>query len=303
MRRYFIIILFLGVLISQDDRSTLFSTGNPPELGVGWNIQCTNFPDSEISGDINQDGLLDVIDIVSVVGFIIGNIEPTEEQLGYADANSDGAMDVLDIVLMVNIILNGSTDSSSCQAGLSAAVRFSSPNEYTFEAFSVIFQTEELEGSGLFEVNLHEDSENSPGDILGSWELEVSENTAREYYVFTGDTDCIVLSPMTIYWLSVHPINNQDEAIWLFSENDYTYSTSDDMGGTWSSPLYDQVGCTKIFAEQIYDSPPPNPGLETVYDWRLSDINENSEYYEQSIGPTTFTEQDFVSVYYFGKAG
>ena len=303
MRRYFIIILFLGVLISQNDRSTLFSTGNPPELGVGWNIQCTNFPDSEISGDINQDGSLDVIDIVSAVGFIIDTTEPTDEQLVYADTNTDGNLDVLDIVLMVSIILNGNSESNTCQAGLSAAVRFSSSNDYTFEAFSVFFQTEELEGGGVFEINLHQDNNNYPGNILGSWQLEVNENIAREYNIFTGGTDCIVLSSMSTYWLSVHPINNQDEAIWLFSEDNYTYSTSDDMGGTWSSPLYNQVGCTKIFAEQIYNSPPPNPGLETVYDWRLSDINENSEYYEESIGPTTFTEQDFVSVYYFGKAG
>ncbi len=303
MKRYFITILLFTVLISQDDRSTLFSTGNPPDLGVGWDMRCTNFTENEVVGDINNDGGLDVMDIVSIVGFIIGDLDPTDEEALAADANIDGAMDVLDVVLMVNIILNGSGNSGLCESGLSAAVRFSSSNEYTFEAFSVIFQTGDLEGEGLFEVRLHSDSNNSPGDILGAWDLTLSDNTAREYYVFIADSDCIVLSPMTIYWLSVHPTNNQDEAIWLFSEDDYTYSTSEDMGATWSDFLNGQVGCTKIFAEQIYDSSPPNPGLEIVYDWNLQDINENSDYFMQSIGPSTFIEQDFVSLYYFGKAG
>ena len=38
-------------------------------------------------------------------------------------------------------------------------------------------------------------------------------------------------------------------------------------------------------------------------DFSLEDINPNSEYYAQDIGPSTFIDNDFVSVYYFGKAG
>mgnify|MGYP001483795902 CR=1 FL=1 len=149
------------------------------------------------------------------------------------------------------MILNG--NNSECESGLSAAVRFTSNNEYTFEAFSVIFQTEELDGGGLFEVRLHEDELSSPGEVMGSWELTLDENIAREYYVFTGDTDCITLLPFTSYWLSVHPINNTDEALWLFSEDNFTYSTSNNMGDTWSESNLDIVGCTKIFGEQIYE--------------------------------------------------
>tara|TARA_B100000959_G_C14879085_1_gene581715 strand:+ start:64 stop:975 length:912 start_codon:yes stop_codon:yes gene_type:complete len=303
MKRYLIFICLFTLLISQDNRSTLFSTGNPPELGVGWDVRCSEFSEGEQLGDINQDNSLDVLDVVALIGFIVGNAVPTEEEFTLSDINLDGTVDILDIVLMVSLILDGATTSNTCLSGLSASVRFFSPNEYTFEAFSVIFQTEDLEGEGLFEINLHDDLNDSPGDVLGSWELSLDENMAREYYVFTGDTDCIVLSPMTTYWLSVHPINNQDEALWLFSEGDFTYSTSQDMGNSWSESYFDQVGCTKIFAEQIYDSPDPNPGEEVVYDWSLEDINSNSEYFTQSIGPSTFINQDFVSVYYFGKAG
>ena len=37
------------------------------------------------------------------------------------------------------------------------------------------------------------------------------------------------------------------------------------------------------------------------YDYSLEDINPNSEYYGNYIGPETFRED--VSLYYFGKAG
>ena len=98
-------------------------------------------------------------------------------------------------------------------------------------------------------------------------------------------------------------IDNQDEVLWLFSEDEYPYSTSNDLGNNWTETLEDQVGCTKIFGEQIYESPDSQPSLEPVYDWALEDINPNSEYYGQDIGPSTFVDNDFVSVYYFGKAG
>ena len=201
-----------------------------------------------------------------------------------------------------------STDASGYTAlvsGLSGAVKFTSNNEYTFEAFSVIFETGDLEGDGLFEVRLHHDDffASAPGEVIGSWELTLDENMAREYYVFTGDTDCITLTPFSSYWLSVHPINNIDEALWLFSEGDYTHSMSNDMGNSWSNSELDQVGCTKIFGEQIYESSGTQPDNELVYDWALEDLNINSEYFGQDIGPSTFINNQHVSVYYFGKAG
>jgi len=298
MKKEIFIILFFASIFSQD-RSTVFSTGNPPDLGMGWDIRCTDF--SNGMGDVNQDNNVDVLDVVTMVAFILGTEIPTDDEYNMADTNLDGNIDVLDVVVIVNIILN--ENSSDCISGLSAAVRFTSSNEYTFEAFSVIFQTGDLNGNGIFEVRLHNDELYYPGEVIGSWELILNENTAMEYYVFTGDTDCIVLSPMSSYWLSVHPIDSNDEALWLFSEDDFTYSTSNDIGNTWSESESDKVGCTKIFGEQIYESPGMEPSDELVYDWSLEDLNINSEYFGEDIGPSTFINNQQVSVYYFGKAG
>ena len=300
--KYFITIILLSTaILAQDNRSTLFSTGNPPGLDEGWNIVCDEFSSTDI-GDINQDGSTDILDVVSMVSFILGTSAPSGDEAEYADANEDGSIDILDVVMVVNVILNGGS-TTECLSALSAAVKFTSPGEYTFEAFSVIFQTYDLSGDALFEVRLHADNFNSPGNIIGSWNLELNENIAMEYYVFTGDTDCIVLSPDISYWLSVHPINNQNEALWLFSEDDFTYTTSNDLGESWGEILQERVGCTKIFGEQIYESGDYNPSNEIVYDWSLEDLNENSEYYTEFIGPLTFINSNQVSVYYFGKAG
>ena len=55
---------------------------------------------STIFGDVNQDGDVNILDVVLTVTLILDS-EFNES----ADLNSDGAVDVLDVVLLVNIIL------------------------------------------------------------------------------------------------------------------------------------------------------------------------------------------------------
>ena len=57
-------------------------------------------------GDLNSDGNVDILDVVSTVNIVLGNNEPTENQECAADMNSDGVINVLDVVTMVNLILN-----------------------------------------------------------------------------------------------------------------------------------------------------------------------------------------------------
>ena len=57
-------------------------------------------------GDVNQDGSLDVLDIVSIVNHIVGENTLDNIEYSYADYNSDLYVDVLDIVGMVNSILS-----------------------------------------------------------------------------------------------------------------------------------------------------------------------------------------------------
>ena len=57
------------------------------------------------SGDVNYDGAMDILDIVSIVNYIVFGAELTWECAG--DFNGDGSVDILDIVGIMNCILFG----------------------------------------------------------------------------------------------------------------------------------------------------------------------------------------------------
>ena len=57
-----------------------------------------------LSGDINSDDIINVQDIIIMIGFILDTIIPNDNQLFIGDLNFDGIVDILDIVLIINII-------------------------------------------------------------------------------------------------------------------------------------------------------------------------------------------------------
>jgi hypothetical protein len=59
-----------------------------------------------ILGDINFDNLINVQDILLVVGIILNNIQPNDFQVYAANINGDTEIDILDIVYIVDMILN-----------------------------------------------------------------------------------------------------------------------------------------------------------------------------------------------------
>jgi hypothetical protein len=57
------------------------------------------------SGDVNEDGLTNVMDVVAIVQSIIGNATLTDEQFELADVNFDGQVNILDTIIIVNRIV------------------------------------------------------------------------------------------------------------------------------------------------------------------------------------------------------
>ena len=53
-------------------------------------------------GDYNEDGTINVLDIVQMVNYILG---PGNGDEHCGDVNDDGTLNILDVVLIVNIIL------------------------------------------------------------------------------------------------------------------------------------------------------------------------------------------------------
>ena len=56
-------------------------------------------------GDLNQDGLINVQDIILSINIILG-ASPSDYQLWSGDLNQDGVIDILDVVLLINLILS-----------------------------------------------------------------------------------------------------------------------------------------------------------------------------------------------------
>jgi carboxypeptidase T len=64
------------------------------------------FSDSPIVlGDVNGDQLINIVDIISVVNFILNVATPTETQAYVSDFNQSGEINILDVVAIVNLIL------------------------------------------------------------------------------------------------------------------------------------------------------------------------------------------------------
>ena len=60
---------------------------------------------SGLVGDVNQDGFVNVLDVVGMLNYILGTLIPSNEQYALSDINQDDILNILDVVLLVNIIL------------------------------------------------------------------------------------------------------------------------------------------------------------------------------------------------------
>ena len=55
---------------------------------------------SNLAGDVNEDGLINVLDVVELVNCILENCSSS------VDINGDGILNIIDIVQLVNMILS-----------------------------------------------------------------------------------------------------------------------------------------------------------------------------------------------------
>ena len=96
MAAYFILILYVGYIQAFDnsDRSERLPMGGYYEFdaigGIAYDI-----------GDLNMDGTVNILDVVSIVNVVLSG-----ENNSIADLNNDGTINILDIILLVNIILD-----------------------------------------------------------------------------------------------------------------------------------------------------------------------------------------------------
>ena len=76
------------------------SNSSDPITIIPINVEYSE--EQAVTGDVNGDGILNILDVVQLVNIVLYGDEYNET----ADMNEDGILNVLDIVLLVNIILN-----------------------------------------------------------------------------------------------------------------------------------------------------------------------------------------------------
>ncbi len=85
----------------------LWSTSWPTEYPYA-SVENLTFKDIKQTfdmGDVNNDGVVNVTDVMAVVNSILGNKQPSYHEK-YADMNGDGIVDVIDAMAIVNVILS-----------------------------------------------------------------------------------------------------------------------------------------------------------------------------------------------------
>ena len=95
-------------LIRSDINITSFGLDQHNELLICANgsiYKLTSDEETGIVGDLNQDGLVNVQDIILSINIILGD-SPSDYELWSGDLNQDGVIDILDIVLLINLILS-----------------------------------------------------------------------------------------------------------------------------------------------------------------------------------------------------
>tara|TARA_Y100001968_G_C19178612_1_gene629227 strand:- start:351 stop:836 length:486 start_codon:yes stop_codon:yes gene_type:complete len=86
--------------IDNDGNEDVFDYyGSAPDIGA-YEF-CT-----DLEGDINNDGDINIQDVVLIISFILEEIEPTNEELDLSDLNEDQSIDIYDIIILINILLD-----------------------------------------------------------------------------------------------------------------------------------------------------------------------------------------------------
>ncbi len=93
------------VVLMDVDGNTVatYATGAIPGSFAFW--PAASGSDCDLSGDVNYDGALDILDIVVIIDYILNDSDFSGDQFCRSDYNQDGSVDVTDIISWISLIL------------------------------------------------------------------------------------------------------------------------------------------------------------------------------------------------------
>ena len=97
------------------------AAGTSNSLWAAAEELASNYGGTVMQGDANGDGTVDVVDVTTIVDFILEKSTPTDAQKANADVNGDGIIDVVDLTATVQIILGTYKPAESTPAAMAPA--------------------------------------------------------------------------------------------------------------------------------------------------------------------------------------
>jgi hypothetical protein len=92
----YIQMILMGTRYAGDDNDSYF---DDLFLKVWQDADCMN---TGILGDLNQDAILNILDIIIMINIILG----MEDDQSLADMNVDGIVNILDVIILISVILD-----------------------------------------------------------------------------------------------------------------------------------------------------------------------------------------------------
>ena len=145
-----------------------------------------------IKGDVNGDSHLDLLDVLPVVGYILGRNEFTLSQLWAADAFIDGSIDLSDLVALAHLIVGQLPGAAriTYSGTHPSLLRFSQNYEGTWSTVSISLENTIPVGGLQLNVKLPQDAKLMTPPQL----TERCASLATDYSENTGDLAVLIYS-------------------------------------------------------------------------------------------------------------
>lgn len=176
-----------------------------------------------------------------------------------------------------------------------AANKFFISNEYVLER-AYVYMTHIVEDAfqlQQIEVRICEDNNGEPGEILTSNIITLNPGTSEgNWYSASLLSQCAKTNESAYHWMVVLPLEGTD-ATWTYSnEPNFTYSTTENNGQTWSDNQNGFAGTSYLTAEQIYIPPFSGGDINGDFIVNVLDIVFMVQYI---VGNQELTEEQLVA--------
>ena len=281
MKRYFIILVLLCSILFNQDRSTIFNTGSPPDLANGYPININNSVANKLVVPSNY--------VLEAMAFYVTAANETSNNIIVSIREDDNGIPgslVTELAQWDYNVTYPATNGYNLIVTTDLCVYLDSGNTYWWTIQAGNLETDVLwaySGAIGYEYATSNNGQWSASfgyaAAGGVWAEQIFDSPYN-----LGDVNFdFLVNVVDIVQIVGHVLDTN-----ILSDESIEYADIN------SDSNVDVVDIVQLINLILTESPPNS-------DFTLEDINPASEYFTQNIGPSFFDGK--VSVYYFGKQG